>query len=287
MIAANEAPVRFPADSVPSCGRMLVSTIPPQDRLAGPLDAVVVSDVHLGAGNCRPVALRRLLEEILEGRMRTRRLIFNGDLFDSIDFRRLKKHHWKVLSMIRHLSDKIEVVWIAGNHDGPAETLSNLLGVSFVSRYILSSGSRRILALHGHQFDRFVQDHPVLTRVADCIYAVLQAMDSKHRIARLAKRRSKVFLRCELKVRDGAMAQARQSKCDTVLCAHTHHPVADAEGPIRYYNSGCWTERPSHYLTVRDGAVELRSSGVESEGEPQIEPQIEPQAEPQLAETAG
>jgi UDP-2,3-diacylglucosamine pyrophosphatase LpxH len=246
---------------------MLTPDLPDQGRFDDPLDAVVVSDVHLGAGNCQPIALRRLLERILEGQIRTRRLIFNGDLFDSIDFRRLKKHHWKVLSMIRHLSDKIEVVWIVGNHDGPAEIVSNLLGVRFVSRYVLTSGSCRILALHGHQFDRFVENHPVLTRVADCIYAVLQAVDKTHHIARMAKRRSKIFLRCEGKVREGALAQARQAKCDTVLCGHTHHPVAYEAGQLRYYNSGCWTEKPSHYLTVCDGEVNLCSFEMDSEAD--------------------
>jgi UDP-2,3-diacylglucosamine pyrophosphatase LpxH len=275
MIALNDATPWPPLVPMSAPGHMLASSITAPGRFEHPLDAVVISDVHLGAGNCQPVALRRLLESILEGRIRTHRLIFNGDLFDSMDFRRLKKHHWKVLSMIRHLSDKIEVVWIAGNHDGPAEIVSNLLGVQFVSRYVLTSGSHRILALHGHQFDRFVEDHPVLTRVADWIYAALQALDKTHSVARLAKRRSKIFLRCEGKVRDGAMAQARHCKCDTVLCGHTHHPVSDEGGKVRYYNSGCWTERPTHYLTVCDGEVNLCSSGADLEGQPQVELQAE------------
>jgi hypothetical protein len=35
--------------------------------------------------------------------------------------------------------------------------------------------------------------------------------------------------------------------------------VANEKGAIGYYNSGCWTEKPCHYLTVRNGGVELRS----------------------------
>src|SRR6185503_15124972 len=88
------------------------------------LDAVVISDLHLGSDNCQAKAAATFLQEILDGTLRTRRLIINGDVFDSIDFRRLRKTHWKVLSQIRHLSDKIEVIWIAGNHDGSAEIVS-------------------------------------------------------------------------------------------------------------------------------------------------------------------
>ena len=104
------------------------------------LDAMVISDLHLGSDNCQAKAAAAFLQEILEGRHPTRRLIINGDVFDSIDFRRLKKTHWKVLSQIRHLSDKMEVIWIAGNHDGSAEIVSHLLGVRVVEEYILRSG---------------------------------------------------------------------------------------------------------------------------------------------------
>ena len=51
-------------------------------------------------------------------------------MFDSIDFRRLSKNHWKVLSLIRKLSDQIDIIWLYGNHDGSAEIISHLLGVT-------------------------------------------------------------------------------------------------------------------------------------------------------------
>ena len=45
-------------------------------------------------------------------------------------FHRLRKWHWKVLSQLRKLSDEIETIWIIGNHDGPAEDISQLLGIT-------------------------------------------------------------------------------------------------------------------------------------------------------------
>ena len=83
-----------------------------------PADALIISDLHLGSENCQAKPLAAFLQGILDGRLPTKRLIINGDVFDSIDFRRLKKTHWKVLSLIRNLSDKIDITWIAGNHDG-------------------------------------------------------------------------------------------------------------------------------------------------------------------------
>src|SRR5262245_47340120 len=79
-------------------------------------DALVISDLHLGSDNCQARALHHFLDDIHDGRTETRQIILNGDVFDSIDFRRLKKHHWKVLSLLRKLSDRIDIVWINGNH---------------------------------------------------------------------------------------------------------------------------------------------------------------------------
>ncbi len=224
---------------------------------ADPLDALVISDIHLGSDNCQAKALTAFLQQILDGEICTRQLIIAGDVFDSIDFRRLKKNHWKVLSQIRHLSDKIDIVWIAGNHDGSADIVSHLLGVRVVEQYIFSSGDQKILVVHGHVFDDFIEDHPFLTWIADSIYYILQQIDRSHYIARLAKSRSKVFVRCMEKIQRGAIALARDQGCQVAICGHTHLAKAVTQGDVHYFNSGCWTENPTSYLTIRRGRVEL------------------------------
>jgi UDP-2,3-diacylglucosamine pyrophosphatase LpxH len=236
------------------------------EPLPAPLDAVIISDIHLGSENCQAKAVTALLQQILDNDIRTRRLIINGDVFDSIDFRRLKKTHWKVLSQIRHLSDKIDVVWIVGNHDGPAEIVSHLLGVSVVEEFRLASGTRDILIIHGHIFDDFIEDHPFLTWCADCIYFLMQKIDHTHYVARLAKRKSKIFIRCTDKIRRRARELAAKKNCDAVVCGHTHHAEAlepTSEHPIAYYNSGCWTESPSTYLQIASGVITLHRFAVE------------------------
>ena len=105
-----------------------------------------------------------------------------------------------MLSLLRKLSDDIEIVWINGNHDGPAEIVSHLLGVEWRDEMILESGGRRILLHHGHRFDKFLDDHPILTAIGDFTYRLLQRVDSSHRFARAAKRKSKTFLRCAAKI---------------------------------------------------------------------------------------
>jgi UDP-2,3-diacylglucosamine pyrophosphatase LpxH len=138
------------------------------------LDALIISDIHLGSDNCQAKDLVVLLEQIRCGVIQTSRIILNGDVFDSFDFRRLKKNHWKVLSLIRKLSDHIDITWIHGNHDGSLEFISHLLGVNVENQYEFESGGKRILALHGHIFDEFIDKHPWLTMFADFFYCLLQ-----------------------------------------------------------------------------------------------------------------
>jgi UDP-2,3-diacylglucosamine pyrophosphatase LpxH len=220
-------------------------------------DAIILSDIHLGSDNCQAKALCGLLEEIAAGDLVTERLVLNGDVFDSFDFRRLTKHHWRVLSLVRKLSDRIEITWIAGNHDGSAEVVSHLLGVAVRDEFTFQSGGRAVLALHGHIFDDFLDAHPVLTWVGDCIYALLQWVDGSHTIARMAKRGSKTFVRCERKVRERATAYARRKGCDVVCCGHTHFTNGGVDMGVLYINSGCWTECPCTYLTVAGGHIRL------------------------------
>jgi len=225
-------------------------------------DALILSDLHLGADNAQVEQLIRFLEAVRSraGGLATRCLILNGDVFDSFDMRRLSKSHWKVLSLLRKLTKHLEVHWITGNHDPNADLLSSLLGVEVHDEMRFQSGSKRVLCLHGHAFDSFVERYPRITALADGAYRVLQWVDRSHRVARFAKKSSKTFLRCTNKVRDQAIALALARSVDIVCCGHTHRADehTDSASGIQYFNSGSWVEKPCTYLAVREGLVELK-----------------------------
>lgn len=222
-------------------------------------DAVVISDLHLGSDNSQTVAVLQFLAEVREGTLPADQLVLNGDIFDSLDFRRLTPAHWRVLTAVRDLSDLMEVVWLNGNHDGPAGRVSDLLGVPCREEYRLTSGGRRILVLHGHRFDDFIDRHPYLTRAADAGYALLQRLDRSHRLAKRAKRMSKTLLRVTDALQVKAKEYARRHGFDAVCCGHTHLPVADESGPVAYYNGGSWVEKPCGFLHIANGEIEVRS----------------------------
>lgn len=214
----------------------------------------IISDIHLGSDVCLAKEVNDFLDHIED---RSQRLILNGDVFDSMDFRRLKKHHWHILSRLRKVSDKMEVVWVVGNHDGSADIVSHLLGITAVDHYEFYSGFKKVLALHGHVFDKFIDEHPVLTWVGDTIYSFLQWVDRSHYIARAAKYSSKLYLRCAQEIKVKALKLAKSMHADIVCTGHTHHAELDTSGDIHYVNSGCWTERPTSFVEIRSGKVEL------------------------------
>lgn len=223
-------------------------------RLDTGMKTIIISDLHLGSDICQAKELESFLDHIEK---RCDRLILNGDVFDSIDFRRLKKHHWNVLSQLRRVSDKIEVIWVCGNHDGTAEIVSHLLGITVVDEYQFETDGKKVLVLHGHIFDQFITKRPILTKIADTLYRWLQKIDKSHWLARNIKRTSKIYLRNTRNIKAKSVKYAADKGCDIVCCGHTHHAFEDRSSPVQYFNSGCWTEKPCTFLEVKNGNVTL------------------------------
>src|SRR5438105_2323753 len=130
---------------------------------------LIISDLHLGSDLSRAREALAFLQS-----RKFSRLILLGDIFSDLNFRRLTKEHWRFLSYIRKLSNprrKIEVVWVEGNHDhGLAEVMSHLVGVPVYQQYAWEESGKRNLAIHGHQFDRFVINNYFLSRVGEFLY---------------------------------------------------------------------------------------------------------------------
>ena len=148
---------------------------------------------------------------------------------------------------------------MVGNHDakGEAEIISHLLGIKVLDEYSFTSGDKKVLVLHGHVFDDFIDNHPIITKIGDYIYNFLQKIDKTHTIARLAKRNSKQYLNCLEEVRKKAINLAIRRGCQIICCGHTHHEMDVTEDGVQYLNSGCWTELPCHYLTINNGVAQL------------------------------
>lgn len=219
-------------------------------------DCLVISDLHLGSAVCQA----KLLEEFLEWSVhQTRELVINGDIFDGLNFTRLTKRHFACLRIIRRHSDRddFRLVWVRGNHDGPADIISHIVGVEILDEYIYRNGRIELLILHGDQFDTFVTNFVMLTDIACTVFYYIQKW-MPHRASRWIRRISKRWQRNGPRVESGAVEYARSQGFHYVTCGHTHLPGVSEVNGVRYINSGTWTEHaPCPFVAVKGDDVQL------------------------------
>ncbi len=252
------------------------------------VDTLILSDLHLGSDLSRAADAVRMLK-----RHSFRRLILLGDIFCDLNFARLKKEHWRFLSYIRKLSNPkrgVEIVWVEGNHDqGLTHVMSHLVGVRVYRHYAWEFAGKRCLAIHGHQFDRFVLNNKLVSDVGAWIYLFLQKMDpSSKPICRFLDRLNSAWLRLTPKVASGALAFAQSRSADLVFCGHTHRAMHAERNGVAYYNTGCWTGSRPTYVTVGEEGVRIHEYLEPSDHcGPGQERSQAPAASPDLARPAG
>ncbi|MGE3818816.1 MAG: UDP-2,3-diacylglucosamine diphosphatase [Isosphaeraceae bacterium] len=231
---------------------------PPIERPEPRYDCLIISDLHLGSAVCQA----KLLEEFLIWAAdHTRELVINGDVFDDLNFKRLNRRHFACLKVIRRNSDRddFRLVWVRGNHDGPAEVVSHIVGVEILDEYVYRSDQIELLILHGDQFDTIVTNYKLLTGFFSGIFYFIQRW-MPHRASRWIRRVSKKWQRNSQLIERSAREYARGRGFRAVTCGHTHLPFVSDHDGVLYVNSGTWTEHPPcPFVSVREGEIRLES----------------------------
>jgi UDP-2,3-diacylglucosamine pyrophosphatase LpxH len=215
---------------------------------------LIISDLHLGSRVSRAKAATEFLKNF-----EFKKLILLGDIFEDLNFNRLRSDDWKFLALITHFSKTRKVRWVVGNHDKDlAKILAALTGAKVYSVYTWRVGRKKFLAIHGHQFDNFMINNAMLSLIACQIYNFIQLVDfSDKRISRYVKRKSKMWMRNSEKVAQRAILYARLRGAKYIFCGHTHQAMKEKRGKIHYYNAGCWTDIPSTYITSDGNRIEV------------------------------
>jgi UDP-2,3-diacylglucosamine pyrophosphatase LpxH len=247
---------------------------------SGLVDTLIISDLHLGS----EVSLAKDARRMLKSRS-FRRLILLGDIFCDLNFRRLKKDHWEFLSYIRKLSNPkrdVEVVWVEGNHDqGLADLMSHLVGVPVHQEYTWTFAGQRYLAIHGHQFDRFIINNAALSALGAFLYIHLQKLDSERKcFTRFLDRLNSRWLRLSSKIAADALAYAKLRGANTIFCGHTHHAMESEKAGIHYFNSGCWANTSPTYISVDEAGVQVHDYWSEAQTPDAAEAGVEAFDEP-------
>jgi UDP-2,3-diacylglucosamine pyrophosphatase LpxH len=230
-----------------------------------------ISDIHLGTTGCQAELLLEFLKHT-----ESKQLFLVGDIIDGWQMARRwywHRHHNDVVQKILRKARKgTRVTFVAGNHD---EFARQFLGLSFGDIDIVdetvhvTAKGKKLLIIHGDQFDAVVQCAKWLAHLGDWLYGV--ALDAN----RLLNRARRAFglrywsLSQYLKHRvknavsyinafeEAVAREAKNRGLDGVVCGHIHRPeIRDIDG-VTYCNDGDWVESLSALVETHDGELKI------------------------------
>ncbi|MEM1107207.1 MAG: UDP-2,3-diacylglucosamine diphosphatase [Planctomycetota bacterium] len=244
---------------------------------------VFISDTHLGSRGCQAAALSRFIKYV-----RCDRLYLVGDI---VDMWRLKQRwYWpgehnnvlrRILNQTKHHTD---VVLVPGNHDEAARQFlhSDFGGIRVLPYAVhVTADDRRLLVIHGDQFDLVVKHSRFVSMLGGKAYEGLIAFNRRYNSARralglpyqsLSKTiKGKVKSACMFisRFEETLAREAERRGLDGVVCGHIHEPAPapgsqgngknaeNSSGGTAYYNCGDWVESCTALVEHHDGRMEV------------------------------
>ncbi len=235
--------------------------------------SVFISDVHLGTRGCRSDFLAHFL-----GSFSTENLYLVGDIVDG--WRLRKSWYWDemhdevVKLVLRHAADGAKVLYIPGNHDEIFRDWLHLGleigGVKLVgeAEHVTADG-KRLLVIHGDQFDSVVRYAKFLAFLGDGAYTAALTINRYFNAVRRqlgypywslsqwAKRQVKEAVKAIDRFEGALAGEARRRHFDGVVCGHIHHAEMRQVEGVLYLNTGDWVESCTALVEHHDGRLEL------------------------------
>ena len=217
---------------------------------------IFISDTHLGTRGCKA---NQLADFLAHNACDTLYLI--GDIVDGW---RLKcRWYWpdshnRVIAELLHKIDAgTRVIYVPGNHD---EALRRYCGRSFAGIACLreavheTADGRRLLVLHGDQFDGVIACAKWLAHLGDHAYTIAlrlnEAVSAVRRLFGLPYWALSAYLKAKVKnavsyisnFQETVAREARMRGFDGAVCGHIHHAAIEHIGGVLYLNDGDWVE---------------------------------------------
>jgi UDP-2,3-diacylglucosamine pyrophosphatase LpxH len=245
-------------------------------------NAIFISDTHLGREECQYLKLLVFLKslETDDGHgYRVKTLYLNGDIIDITNFQKKPffSLHLTVIKKLLRMKDKgVEIIYILGNHEAPIHSLfadenGNYEGITFKKHVIHEAlNGKKYLVIHGDQFDGIVRTHPIIYKLGDAAYNVMNVINNiQNKIRRLlgkpewsfahwiktkAKSAVKMVGDFETIIAD----YAKRFDVDGVMAGHIHMPEDRMIDGIHYLNSGTWVEICSAIIEDESGTITVQ-----------------------------
>ncbi|MCP5371113.1 MAG: UDP-2,3-diacylglucosamine diphosphatase [Hyphomicrobiales bacterium] len=233
--------------------------------------SIWISDVHLGTRGCQADLLLDFLKQT-----ESEYLYLVGDIIDG--WRLKKSWYWRqahndvVQKLLRKARKGTRLIYIPGNHD---ENFRDFAGHRFGRVAVLNQAhhvtadGKRLLVLHGDQFDGVVKYAKWLAFVGDGAYTMALSMNYWFNMLRrrlgfpywslsaYLKHKVKNAVEYISRFEDAVVAEARRRGADGVICGHIHNAeIRDFDG-LLYGNCGDWVESCTALVEHADGRLEI------------------------------
>lgn len=210
-------------------------------------EKIFISDLHLSTKACNHKDLRNFLSSFYAPT-----LYIVGD---GIDIWRLKTidtwpdSHTDILSdFVQTLQDGVDIKYIVGNHD---EFLKNFVGtfsnIDLLTKDIITVGQKRLLVIHGHQFDFAIRYFKWFGVWLTGIYDLLKDKgESSFSMSEYLKNNNDKIGKFE----EMALEYAKKKGLDGVICGHTHKPNLFVKNNLIYANTGDFVTNSSFIVQI-------------------------------------
>ena len=235
--------------------------------------AVFISDLHLGTRGCRSDFLADFLR-----RVSCEQMYLVGDIIDG--WRLRKSWYWdathdEVIRLIlQHARRGAEVTYIPGNHDEMFRAWLpmglEIAGIKLRKDAVHSMiDGRRLLVMHGDEFDSVVRYAKFLALLGDWAYTAALVVNRWFNFGRRklgypywslsawAKRQVKEAVKAIDRFESALAGEAKRRGFDGVVCGHIHHAEMREINGVLYLNDGDWVESCTALVEHHDGRLEL------------------------------
>ena len=230
-----------------------------------------ISDIHLGTKGCNADLLIDFLDHTDSETM-----YLVGDIIDG--WRLKKKLYWPpehndiVWRILKRAKRGTRIVYIPGNHD---EMFRQFSGLSFggveIARaaFHATADGRRLMVLHGDEFDTIMLAHRWLAFVGDALYHLMMGLNRWVNLVRtrlglpywslskMAKHKVKNAVEFISKYEEVVARAAGERGVDGVVCGHIHTAEIRSFDGVEYYNDGDWVEGCTALVEHFDGRMEI------------------------------
>lgn len=230
-----------------------------------------ISDFHLGTKDCQAELLLDFLKHT-----HSEKLYLVGDIIDGWQLK--KSWHWKqshndvIQKILRKARKGTEVIFIPGNHD---EAAREYVGLDFGGIKIrlqathVTADQRRLLVLHGDEFDGVMQHAKWLAYLGDTLY--MWALSLNRQLNKIRKMLGKPYWSLSQylkhKVKNAVSfitrfetllaEHAKRQGFDGVVCGHIHQAEIKQYDGIIYANCGDWVESITALVEYEDGQLAI------------------------------